>query len=106
MDKILYAVAFSLLISLLSTPAMTCSNSAGNTETTGAACSIVDLNRMSKYRYAMDNSYTGPPGNLSERDLRPARKNPSDSNASGVGCSLGLCIMDTLYNEVLFRTSY
>lgn len=99
MDKIFYAVIFSFVISFLSTSCVSFSANDKNnysvpSRTTGAACSIADLNKMSKYKYAMENSCTGPP---SEKNLRPVKVDSPISNGNGIGCNLGLCITEKIF---------
>lgn len=95
MEKIFYAIMLSLFVSLISTPGLTCSRQTEKGSVTGAACSIAELNNMSKYKYAQENSVTGPP---SARDLRPVKKNSLSPTDDGVGdCKLGLCIIEKIY---------
>lgn len=94
MDKILYAIVFSLFMSLISTPALTCSRQGSKQNETGAACSVAELDNMSKYRYAQENSVTGPP---SARDLRPVQVDPLVQNDNGMSCKLELCLSEKIF---------
>lgn len=92
----MYAIILSLFVSLVSTPGLTCPKQGAKENVTGAACSIAELNSMSKYKYAQENSVTGPPV---ARNLRPVKLNSSTSTDDGVGCKLGLCIIDKIYQS-------
>lgn len=98
MDKIFYAVTISifasLVVSFLSTPAFTCSGSRG--VVTGGACSIAELNGMSKYKYAQENSSTGP---TSARDLRPVKVVDSSDSTGDSICRVGLCLSEKIFSR-------
>lgn len=99
MEKILYAflaIIISLFVSFFSTPALTCARNDGNT--TGSACSIADLNSMSKYKYVKENSSAEPPSGV---NLRPVKLDSSPSVGNRYGCNLGLCI-----TEKVFKTGF
>lgn len=102
MEKILYAsfaILISLFLSFISTPtvnysSLACSETKENV--TGAACSVAELNSMSKYKYAKENSITEPP---SVKDLRPVKLDSSSSTGNLFGCKLGLCITERIFKN-------
>jgi uncharacterized membrane protein len=105
MDKILYAIVFFTFISFLATPAVPCPVQAGQKDdgkVAGAACSISDLRNMSKYKYAQENSVTGPPSLQAKKDLRPVVINDSFAQINKkdeTSCKLGLCISEKLFGN-------